>query len=89
MKYGEEALKTLKDFAEIKDIDICAYLAKNGIDIDLNKKRIYEVMMTAERGDDRKEAAKKLFELDYDIVGHQTFGRQKCYRVNSEKESTD
>lgn len=80
--YGDEALETLKKYAANKDIDICFYLAKNDIDVDINKQRLFEVMTDAERPEDRKEAAKKLFELDYKEKHGKDYGRQKVLKVN-------
>lgn len=89
VKYGDEALDTLKIYAVNKDIDICAYLAKQGIDVAENKQRLYEIMTDAERPEERKEAAKKLFELDYNAAHGKDYGRQKVLRVNGPAEKTD
>jgi len=80
IQYGKEALKTLKTFAEQKDIDICFYLAKNKIDVEINLQRLYDIMSHAE-GPEAKEAAKKLFELDFNQDKLNDWAQNKYFRL--------
>lgn len=91
IEYGRLALERLRELAEKKEIDICAYLAKNKIDVDINLRRLYDIMTDTERPEDQKEAAKRLFELDFNPEQAAKWGKQKFFRIGdgteNEKES--
>lgn len=79
-EYNQESIGIMKKFAdEHNDLDAMVFLAKNGINPDIYKHKIF--LLTEENNDPdlRKEAAKKLFDLTK-AIGESDITRERIPR---------